>query len=287
VGGTLTVDPGKTATCDYSASPTGKDVTKNTASFSLFLINYSAEADVAWSFTEIDEKITLTDTNEAFADKYGDPVIVDASEVPKSFTYEVTVRGEDLGCGDHSIDNTAEFTTNDTATTDDDSWTVLITVICGDSRLTPTDTECDNFAYDRDNPLYNLEALLYDDDGILITNVVPGAMFYWIEVNHTGGALSVVVTQDASFSKDLQALDVKLFDSGCTRILDVDFVLNGGDPTLDADLPAGTYYLQVRYDPKSLIGEAVPGGGTATFDFDATINGIDSVIGDSLTLEPK
>ena len=105
-------------------------------------------------------------------------------------------------------------------------------------------------------------------------------MFYWIEVNHTGGALTVSVTQQTDFSKEIQSLDVKLFDSGCVRVNAVVFSVTDGDAELTADLPAGVYYMQVRYDPKSLQGEPVPSGGTETFSFDALINGVDAVIGD-------
>jgi hypothetical protein len=44
--------------------------------------------------------------------------------------------------------------------------------------------------------------------------------------------------------------------------------------------------MQVRYDPKSLIGNPIDEGGTFVFYFSAMVNG-EAVIPDSLELQPK
>jgi hypothetical protein len=297
-GTTLTIPKGSSATCDYDVDM-GNNQPLNTefsniATATLGGGEFTGEAK--FQFVEptelVDEEVTVTDTNPEFADKYGTPVVSYDDTLPAIFTYSRTVTADEMECGTNEIPNTATFIAvdddNDTGQTGSADEKVIIEVICGDSRLTPTNTECEQFAYDRDNPDYNLEALLYSGDPT-ITNVVPGAMFYWIEVIHTADeALEVAVNQETDFSKELTALDVKFYDDSCTRIIDVSFTLNGGDAVLTATwLAEGTYYMQVRYDPKSLEGEPVPVGGTETFLFDATINGVDSVIGDSLELMPK
>jgi hypothetical protein len=63
----LTITAGSMATCSYSASPTGKDVTKNTASFTLFGKSYSGDADVDFSdgaadITKVNATVKVTDT---------------------------------------------------------------------------------------------------------------------------------------------------------------------------------------------------------------------------------
>jgi hypothetical protein len=118
--------------------------------------------------------------------------------------------------------------------------------------------------------------------------VTPGAMFYWIEVLHSGDGLTVEVDQETLFSKEITALDVKFYDSFCTRVQDVSFTLNDGDADLTAtSLADGTYYMQVRYDPKSLQDEWIGVGEIFSFDFSAVINGSAEAEEDSLTLVPK
>jgi hypothetical protein len=234
----------------------------------------------------VDEAVDVTDTYAGFLGtvSYDHPL-------PAQFTYSRTVDSAQLECGDNIIDNTATFTAvdddNDTGQTGSADESVLITVLCARSQLAPTNTECSDFRDNPDATENNLEYLLYqrDADSGLITNVTPGAMFYWVEVIHGGGALEVNVDQTTAFSMEIAALDVKLWDVGCVRVGDVSFTVSDGDASLTANLSAGTYYMQVRYDPKSLQGQSIGDGGTALFDFSATFNG--SVSTDSLTLMPK
>jgi len=50
--------------------------------------------------------------------------------LPKTFTYTRTFGPFGADCGDHTIPNTATFTTNDTSTTGSDTWTVIVSVPC-------------------------------------------------------------------------------------------------------------------------------------------------------------
>lgn len=53
-----------------------------------------------------------------------------AADLPKTFTYELTV-GPYTTCGAYDVDNTASFVTNDTQATGSDTWTVTVDVPCG------------------------------------------------------------------------------------------------------------------------------------------------------------
>jgi hypothetical protein len=143
----LTVPAGGSLTCSYSTDlPDGADRT-NTATATLQnhsyapdgtatatgTTDYSGSAPVTFAdatVTEIDECIDVTDTN------VGTLGTVCASDAPKTFSYTLTF-GPDgpytdvvVECGDNTHDNTAAFTTNDTGTTGDDTWTVDVTVAC-------------------------------------------------------------------------------------------------------------------------------------------------------------
>jgi hypothetical protein len=178
--------------------------------------------------------------------------------------------------------------TNDVTDTDDHSLEVLRTR----GQLTPTDTECVDFAGDTATDLLYL---YYMADGSVVVNVTPGAMFYWNEIVHDGGPLAVDIFQETEFVRELKALDIKLWDSGCLRVTEgVEFTLDDNfTPDLEADLtftatdlPAGTYYLQVRYDPKSLEGATFTTGTSWSFDFHIDY-GFGVINEDSLMLVPK
>jgi hypothetical protein len=284
-GGTsLTVAPGAEESCDYSLDLPNADSLTNTATVTFNGIDFEATADVIFGDpTElVDEAV---DVSDSYAGYLG-TVYYDDVPMPAEFTYTRTVLPEELECGENIIDNTATFTTIDNGITGSADESVTIDVLCGETRLTPTNTECVDFRDFPDAPENNLEYLYYQWDAGFVTNVTPGAMFYWIEVLHSGDGLTVAVDQETLFSKEITALDVKLYDAFCTRVQDVSFTLNDGDADLTAtSLADGTYYMQVRYDPKSLIGEPADGS-NYDFDFVAFVNGADT-IPDSLTLVPK
>ena len=74
---------------------------------------------------EVDECVDVTDS---MAGALG---TVCAADSPKTFTYSTTVGpfGEDK-CGEHVVDNTASFLTNDTGTSGSSSASVKVTVVC-------------------------------------------------------------------------------------------------------------------------------------------------------------
>jgi hypothetical protein len=84
--------------------------------------------------SSFDECVDVTDSLQG---ALGTICAVDA---PKSLTYSRNVgpfTAPDQ-CGDRNVDNTASFTANDTGATGDDSWTVLVHVVCSQGcTLTP------------------------------------------------------------------------------------------------------------------------------------------------------
>jgi hypothetical protein len=74
---------------------------------------------------QVDECVNVTDT---IAGALG---TVCAADAPKTFTYSTTIGPyTEEECGEHTVDNTASFLTNDTGATGSSSASVKVTVVC-------------------------------------------------------------------------------------------------------------------------------------------------------------
>lgn len=139
VGFPHALDPAATLVCTYHADLPDDATRTNTATVTTEgdVAGGSATADVDFAnatVTEVDRCIDVTDTNVGFLGT------VCADNSPVTFEYSIFVGPfeEPDECGEHRLDNTASFVTNDTGTVGEDSWTVLITVPCeGGCTLTP------------------------------------------------------------------------------------------------------------------------------------------------------
>lgn len=90
-------------------------------------VNFGAPANI------VDEQVTVTDS---FAGALGTATV---AESPKSFHYTRTVSFTTEQCGDHTVENTATITTNDTDATMNDSHIVEVRVNCpGGCTHTPS-----------------------------------------------------------------------------------------------------------------------------------------------------
>lgn len=117
--------PGDSLHCTYSTPLADGSSRTNTATVSTsgLVGGNSADADVIFGdpTTEIDEQITVSDSN------VGELGTVTASQAPASFHYMKDVRGD---CGVTNVFNTASFETNDTMTTGESVWQIVVTVDC-------------------------------------------------------------------------------------------------------------------------------------------------------------
>ncbi|HQH74041.1 MAG TPA: hypothetical protein PK360_18345, partial [bacterium] len=138
----FTLKAGDSITCTYSAALPDGSARTNTVTVE---VDGSACLDsmtetVGFEFddeamNEIDECVVVDDTNGEFGDKYGDPAEVCAQdfapgEVSKTFTYTITVDGDELDCDGELIENTATFKAvdddNDTGQTGNASASVQV-----------------------------------------------------------------------------------------------------------------------------------------------------------------
>jgi hypothetical protein len=117
-------------TCTYSAAL--PDASPRTAHMKAIVSAPAGTRQMNVPFTfasaavnEVDECVNVTDS---MAGALG---TVCAADSPKTFTYSTTIGpyGTDK-CGEHVVDNTAAFTTNDTGATGNASASVKVTVVC-------------------------------------------------------------------------------------------------------------------------------------------------------------
>jgi hypothetical protein len=144
--------------CDYSADLDGATNGLNTATATLQnyaydsdgngtasgTSNFTGTANVDFStadVTEFDECINVSDTNPEFATMFpGVDAMVCAGDAPKTFEYSAYIGpfNSPDDCGEHDVDNTASFITNDNGKTGEDTATVHVIVPCDQGcTLTP------------------------------------------------------------------------------------------------------------------------------------------------------
>ncbi len=122
--GTLTIGAGKTATCTYTAGPSGKTATKNQVTFTTNSVDYKAEASLTWAETVVNGTATVTDNqiglNEGLTAGQGPwtrtgPGSHTCSANPDDYAGDGSYSG--------SVDNTATITASNGQTDNDDAST--------------------------------------------------------------------------------------------------------------------------------------------------------------------
>jgi hypothetical protein len=137
------LEGGESLVCSYSAGLPDASSRTNTATATRQSYDYapdmsatpsgtadiSGTANVVFSSTPSAHVDACVDVTDSYAGALGMACITDS--LPKTFTYSRIVGGipKEL-CGDHTIPNTATFTTIDTGTSGSDHWSVLLHVLC-------------------------------------------------------------------------------------------------------------------------------------------------------------
>jgi hypothetical protein len=123
-----TIAASSSMTCTYTKALTSATSQTNTATATIVAHDYTGTAPVTFGSpsSSIDECISVDDTLGGVLGTacYG------ADTLPKTFNYTLTYGPFGADCGDHTIPNTATFTTNDTSTQNTSTWTLVITVPC-------------------------------------------------------------------------------------------------------------------------------------------------------------
>jgi hypothetical protein len=144
------------------------------------------------------------------------------------------------------------------------------------SQITETGTTCSQF---RDHTAQTLSSLQYTVNNGTIKNVTPGVFFYWVKVTVPAGNNSFTITQTittANFNGHFDtASGSNVFDSNCTsQHPTITQNPTTGAVTAQWTAPAaGTYFISIKYDSKSVQGDPAPSPGT-TVHYNFTTTGV-------------
>ena len=162
-------------------------------------------------------------------------------------------------------------------------------------RIAPTQTTCQEF---RSGTSGDLTDELYVVKGNKINGISPGVFFYYNKITvPSGGITSLQVKQTQSLSPvwtTIGTMQVILWDANCVKT-SVTGSANNGTVTFSpanavTSLTPGDYYISIKYDPGTLVGQTVNGNPkpTNTYTFTTWING--SAVptsSDSVNVRPK
>jgi uncharacterized repeat protein (TIGR01451 family) len=184
-----------------------------------------------------------------------------------SITFHVTSdTSSPTGCQRATLLNTVTVTgTNITGGTLTASDT--ITVNCPNVGLiAPTQTTCQQYASGQVLPE---PPLAYGVKNGKVNNVAPGVIFYFTTITVTTNATLVSVTNTASPA--FPAIGIHqgqafVLTTGCAQVATM--AVSGGTAT--ATLNPGTYIIQIKYNPGSLVGTPVAGPPFPTFTYTFT-----------------
>jgi hypothetical protein len=143
------------------------------------------------------------------------------------------------------------------------------------NQITPTGTTCSQFS---SGTAETLGSVQYDLNNGLIHRVLPRTFFYWVRVTAPAGNNILRITQTITtgnfntfFAGNRNGSNV--FDSDCVS-LQRRITQSGNTVTVRFNAPAaGTYFIAIKFNAQSLIGEAAPSPGT-TVHYEFTTTGV-------------
>jgi hypothetical protein len=141
------------------------------------------------------------------------------------------------------------------------------------SQITPTGTTCQQF---RDTQATTLSELDYIVRNGKVSSVTPGVFFYWVKVTAVAGSNTFTIGQtittgnfDSHFFD--QASGSFVYDSSCNKVSIQTITTSGGVTTVKFTASsAGTYFIGIKYNSKSVEGFTAPSPTTVHYDFETT-----------------
>jgi hypothetical protein len=174
------------------------------------------------------------------------------------------------------VDNTATASgsfvddNNSTKTVTDTASATVTLPLEPTGQIRPTRTTCEQF---RDGTGETMQQyyppygyVYYMLKGKLINSINPGVFFYYSEVTLAGGTFTIDVSQsnDKGWPKlPTQVGDnIVLWDATCTKVQDLSAAYNPatGKATISGSVPAGVYYISVKWETNSLYNNATGNG---------------------------
>jgi hypothetical protein len=119
-----------------------------------------------------------------------------------------------------------------------------------------------------------LSTVHYNVQGGTIHNTFPGVFFYWVAVTAPAGNNTFTITQTittGNFSTFFGiASGSNVFDSNCNSVHPT-ISQSGNTTTVTFSAPTtGTYYIGIKYDTSSVVGQPAPSPTTVHYNFMTT-----------------
>ena len=95
-----------------------------------------------------------------------------------------------------------------------------------------------------------------------INQVSPGVFFYYSKIKAPASNFTIEVKQSNPLSwKVIETKQIILWNAGCTKAFGTELANASGTTTFKVTgLTSGaTYYVSIKYEPNSLVGQSVPG----------------------------
>jgi hypothetical protein len=168
-----------------------------------------------------------------------------------------------------------------------DSGCEPFTVVPPTAKITPTQTTCEQF---RSGTNGDLTDEFYTSKANKIVSVSPGVFFYYSQITAPSSSFTIEVKQTIPAGwPAIGTMQLILWDANCVKTA-VTGTSSNGTVTFNATgLTAGaTYYVSIKYDPTTLVGQNVAGKPTVVYAFRTYINGTFVFTSlDSLNIRPK
>ena len=199
--------------------------------------------------------------------------------------------------GDLNATNTGSVTNHATATgkfgttpVTSNEAQATINQLATTGKITPTNTTCQQFASGASG---DLTSEFYTVKAGKINSISPGVFFYYSQITAPASSFTIQVQQaDILGWQKIGTMQLIIWDGNCVKTsVTGSFNPTSGTVTFNAtDLTAdATYYISVKYDPGSLVGQKVPGSKpTDVYTFITWINGTQIILSqDSIKVQSK
>ena len=167
--------------------------------------------------------------------------------------------------------------------------TATVRKVGATGQIAPTATTCQDFA---NGTAADLTDEFYGVKANKINNVSPGVFFYYSRIQAPASSFTIRVAQSNTLGwKKIGTMQLILWNSNCQKTaVSGTYDSASGTVTFAASgLTAGAiYYVSIKYDPGSLVGQSTPSNPTNVYTFVTSINGAPiNTSTDSVNVKPR
>jgi len=177
---------------------------------------------------------------------------------------------------------------------------VSVVKTCLTADVFHTGTTCGDFRQGGNG--YELDNLCYSANNGKIGVVTPGVFFYYTAIVAPSSNFTIKVTETKGASSSVNQFglmaihasnQIVLWDPNCNKFSDAGIIMGSnnsqGSLTITNAVPGATYVLSVKYNPKSIQGNAYSGNvaPTVTYNFSTSVDNLNDGIANNFTIVPN